>query len=80
MIPFLVNYSTTFDSCLGGSAVVYAEDFEEARIKSDNYCYDRVFEEIVDDEGYDIVVDIDIVEFNNLTDGDIRDYEVIEYP
>ena len=80
-IAFLVNYSTEYDTCLGGSAIVYAEDREEAYLKSEDYCQSKIFEEIDEEDvglGEDIVVDITVSEYNNLVDGDIRDYEVIE--
>lgn len=80
-IAFLVNYSTEYDTCLGGSAIVYAEDREEACLKSEDYCQTKILEEIDEEDvgfGEDIVVDIVISEYSNLIDGDVRDYDVIE--
>ena len=78
-IPFLVEYHTDFDSGVGGSAVVYAEDEGEALLKSEDYCHDKICDEI--EEVYEedkFSVDITITEFNHLEGGDIRDYDVID--
>jgi hypothetical protein len=77
VIPFLVEYRTDYDTDCGGSAVVYAEDEGEALIKSEDYCQIKISEEI-DDIDADFSVNILVKEFNNLEDGDIRDYEVID--
>lgn len=81
-IPFLVEYSTDYDTDVGGAAIMYAECSEDVETDCFNFCYKNMLDELneLDFDGTDVVFDVklDIREFNSFEDGDIRGYDVIE--
>jgi cephalosporin hydroxylase len=78
MNAYVVKFSTDYDSNFGGSAITFAEDEGEAVLMSEDFCYNKLLEQI-GDTFEKFSVDINVKRFDSCEDGCIDKYEVIEF-